>query len=121
MEEAKTVLKQIDVLLKKEQTLANKGINADLEALLDVRNQIQDLSSRYYEIVPQARYKNQLAPPIQSYSINGEMDKLSKLGDIEIASRILLGALYKQSEMHPVDYIHKAMNINMQYLPSGDE
>lgn len=36
--------------------------------------------------------------------------------NIEQASKILLGALYKQTEVHPIDYLHQALNFNIEFL-----
>jgi cation transport regulator ChaC len=33
------------------------------------------------------------------------------LSNIEFASKVLLGALLKQKEMNPIDYVYNAMNI----------
>lgn len=36
---------------------------------------------------------------------------LENLNNIEYASKVLLGALLKQKEMNPIDYVYHAMNM----------
>jgi hypothetical protein len=36
---------------------------------------------------------------------------LENLTNIEFASKILLGALYRQKEVNPIDYVHNALNL----------
>ena len=41
---------------------------------------------------------------------------LENLTDIEYASKILLGALSKQKEINPVDYVYHALNLQIEPL-----
>jgi len=67
-----------------------------------------------------AQYKNQIAPPMRNANfIKNTFTQLEQLREIEAASKILLGALYRQSEVHPVDYIYQALNIDIEHLPSS--
>jgi poly [ADP-ribose] polymerase len=38
------------------------------------------------------------------------------LSNIEKANKILLGALFNQTKMHPVDYVYEALNLQIEYL-----
>lgn len=98
-------------------------MQADYEALTLVREKISNQSSRYYELVPQSRYKDQIAPPLNNQNmLKQAFDNLNNLSDIERASKMLLGALFRQNEMHPIDYLHKALNIDMSFLqPTTNE
>jgi len=82
-----------------------------------VREATAELSSRYYELVPQSAYKNQIAPPLNNlHRLKASFDALAQLSNIEHANKILLGALYHQSSMHPADYVHQALNLDVKYL-----
>lgn len=50
------------------------------------------------------------------HALKQQFDALASLADIELASKLLLGALFRQSEMHPIDYIYHALNLPIQYL-----
>ncbi len=41
---------------------------------------------------------------------------LENLTNIEYASKVLLGALFKQKEMNPIDYVYNALNIQIEFL-----
>ena len=41
---------------------------------------------------------------------------LESLTNIEYASKVLLGALYKQKEMNPIDYVAHALNLQIESL-----
>ena len=120
---AKGILSEISDQVQADGELCRQGLGVDLAKLLEVRNKIQELSSRYYELIPLAAYKDQIAPPLASPQLlKVQYDSLSQLGDIEWASRILLGALYRQTEVHPVDYLLQAMGIKIEYiLPASEE
>ena len=49
--------------------ISKEGIRADFEKLTQVKEKISELSSRYYEIVPLANYKNQIAPPLNNHHL----------------------------------------------------
>jgi hypothetical protein len=73
---------------------------------------VSELSSRYYELIPLERYKNQIAPPLNNqHQIKQQYDILESLTNIEYASKVLLGALLRQKEINPIDYIYHAMNL----------
>lgn len=57
---------EIQEALKEDQELAKEGIKADFEKLTLVKEKISELSSRYYELIPQSKYKNQIARPINN-------------------------------------------------------
>jgi len=52
------ILKDIQAEVEKDNELAKKGFNADLEALQAVREKQTELSSRFYELIPLSKYKN---------------------------------------------------------------
>lgn len=43
-------------------------------------------------------------------------DDLSHLSNIEHASKLLLGALYRQLEVNPVDYIFQALAAKVEFV-----
>jgi poly [ADP-ribose] polymerase len=43
-------------------------------------------------------------------------DDLSHLSNIEHASKLLLGALYRQLEVNPVDYIFQALAVKVEFV-----
>jgi len=50
------------------------------------------------------------------HSVKQQYDLLETLNNIEYASKVLLGALLKQKEMNPIDYVYHAMNLMIEPL-----
>lgn len=69
-------------------------------------------------MIPQTRYRDTIAPPLGQHDIKQQQDRLTNLLDIERASKMLLGALYRQHEMNPVDYLDKCLTMDIEHLPS---
>lgn len=72
-------------------------------------------------MVPQTRYRNSVAPALDKSSIKSQYNSLSCLLDIERASKMLLGALYRQKEMNPIDYLHKGLNMEFEHLSASSD
>ena len=79
---------------------------------------MRELSYRYYELMPLERFKkNQIAPPLNNqHQLKQQYDLLDSLTNIEFASKVLLGALLRQKEMNPIDYVYQALNLNIEAL-----
>ena len=87
---------QIKEAVDEDIEISKGGIKADLAKLTEVKERISELTSRFYELIPLTQYKNQIAPPLNNHHvIKTQYDNLENLTNIEFASKILLGALYK--------------------------
>lgn len=64
MIEARGVLVEIQECIKEDIEISKEGIKADYDKLQAVKEKISELSSRYYELIPLARYRDQIAPPL---------------------------------------------------------
>jgi len=108
LSEAETILRDIGRLIPILQTSKNT------DEILTTKDEISDLSSRYYEIIPQKAYLHSLVPPIQHpNALKAAMDLIESLRNIELASQLVLGALYRQAEMHPLDYCYRSLRCEM--------
>lgn len=115
--EARNLLQDIQELIKEDIEISKDGIRADFDKLTAVKEKISELSSRYYELIPLSRYKNQIAPPLNNqHSVKTQYDMLDTLTNIEYASKVLLGALLRQKDMNPIDYVYHAMNLMIDPL-----
>ena len=65
-DEAKDTLNKIEELIATRDKLASKGIEADFDAVMKVKDDIYDLSSKYYELIPESKYALTIPPPINS-------------------------------------------------------
>ena len=98
IQEAKEFLSKIGDAIKIQDQLMQESQKErkepDYEKIREVKTLIADLSSRFYELIPHFQYKNEIAPPIQNDNmLKQKYDMLQDLNNIEMASKMLLGAL----------------------------
>lgn len=122
IQKARDYLKQIgdsiQELDKIQQDAMTKSTNEfDYDLIGKEKDNIADLSSRFYELIPHHEYRNQIAPPVTNANqLKQKVDMLNDLGNIEMASKILLGALQKAPEMNPIDYCFSSLNMKVNPL-----
>jgi ankyrin repeat protein/predicted DNA-binding WGR domain protein len=112
VEEAEEILSDIFRLVKELEKKLK-----DSEAILTIKEKICDLSNHYYELIPSSHYGESMVPPIQQrYLVQQEAEKLDSLRNIEIASKLILGALKNQQTIHPCDYIYRCLNTSIKLV-----
>lgn len=106
--DALQVLAQLeDVLTKLEGMPARPYAEAERKKLLSRREKMWFLSSRFYEFIPHAEYRDKMVPPIGNLNmLQQKSQMIINLIQIELASKILLGALYRAQSFatNPLDY-----------------
>ena len=114
----KETLEEAGELLEDIKTLINKLQKAKtVEVKLELKTQIADLSSRFYELIPMTIHSGGLVPPIQELSHVSNCHKIiENLKDYEVASKIFIGALRRQYEMNPLDYVVQSIPANIKTL-----
>ena len=79
------------------------------------------MSSEFYQLIPKSEMKDEVTRPIQNlHFLKNTFDMLDKLTNIEHSSRILLGALYRQYQFNPIQYIYESIGVKIQALEKGD-
>lgn len=109
---------------------------AERNKLLSLREKVWYLSSRFYEYIPHEEFRNKMVPPISN--MNMVMEKsamIQNLIQIEMASKILLGALYwaapinmdmvedafsLKARMNPLEYCLRASGMDFEVLNTED-
>lgn len=95
---------------------------SDTSIKIEIIQEVQDLSSRYYELIPIIHQTNTaVAPIIHPNIIKQNLDKLLLLRNIELASKVILGALHQQTIINPYDYIYTCLDTNIKCLENNDE
>ena len=83
-----------------------KTLKDKTEAIILKTNEIMDLSSRYYELIPKEKYKNSCILPFDRLDdVKNEIQIIDNLTYVEKAVNILLGANNKINTINPLDYI----------------
>jgi hypothetical protein len=84
---------------------------------------MMNLSSAYYEILPNASYIDSIPPPLHNkHNLQHTQRALEDLLNIEKATKILLGGQHSEAIMNPIDYAYKGLETNLHRLPrTSDE
>ena len=81
-----------------------------IDAIISKTNEIMVLSSRYYELIPKEKYRNQCILPFDTLEeVKKEIQIIDNLTYVEKAVNILLGANNKIKEVNPLDYIYYSL------------
>ena len=108
---------------KKEQSNNGeiKTLKDKTEAIILKTNEIMDLSSRYYELIPKEKYKNSCILPFDRLDdVKNEIQIIDNLTYVEKAVNILLGANNKISTINPLDYIYYSLQTYFELLKPFD-
>jgi len=112
--EARKILDKLSEIEKKLAEERVKGPDARVEVCEELYDQANEISSQYYELLPQASYKDFKPPPlINRQQLNAQYGIIEDLINIESASKILLGAQSKLKIMNPLDYCYKSLGIEL--------
>ena len=79
--------------------------------MMGYKEELLELSSRYYELVPSSRFVDTAPQAIeQKYMLSNEDNKILNLINIEKAVKIFLGAAHRINEINPMDYCLKSLD-----------
>ena len=107
--------------MKKLEELRKLHMRADYDAVAAAKTIISKISSEFFMIIPKSEHKDDVIRPIQHENqLKTVYDMLDQLSNIEFSSRLLLGALYRQYQYNPINYIYENMGVRIQALSKGD-
>jgi len=113
LNEAQQILFEIKECQEEEEAIRKlESGKQDLNKILDLKDKVAERSSRFYELIPDNRYRNCPVPPIESpYMLSEKSNMINSLLDFEISSKIILGALNNLFKINPLDYCFQSLNI----------
>lgn len=108
---AKDILAEIKNILESQfQRMYFQKTDSEFEAKQQLAERLADLSSQYFELIPMKENENSVTAPIANINmVRRHSDLLSTLMNVEFSSRLLLGALYRQYQVNPIEYIYDCM------------
>jgi hypothetical protein len=120
--QASHVLAQIKCSLEELTVLKSPADGViDAEAVRTKYEEVAQLSSQFYELIPHVEYNNQ---PISPFSNMEELklksDMLQSLENVHLGARLVMGA-EAHPELHPVDYCFQALDISLEELATGTD
>ena len=116
--QAFTLLKEMKKVAMELQEERNVDvIDSEPERIFELLDELSEMTSEYYELIPSTRYRTSAIPPMESLSaIDQNIMIVRELLEVEVAVKILLGARLKIKEMHPLDYCYNSLNIKLMEL-----
>eukprot|EP00743_Colponemidia_sp_Colp-15_P005554 GILK01005975.1.p1 GENE.GILK01005975.1~~GILK01005975.1.p1 ORF type:complete len:563 (+),score=114.38 GILK01005975.1:1076-2764(+) len=111
--QARTILQQLKDTITALQT-ERSSVSFDVEKIRTHQEKLLQLSSEFYELLPHSQFTHCAVPPISNETeLMSKINMIDSLTDMEIASKILLGAHYRKSTHSPLDYCFRALNVVM--------
>lgn len=118
--DGRQLLQQLEEHIKKLDELRREPI-PNMDEIVEIREAIYDLSSAYYELIPQRRFAHDAISPINNLEeIKNHTRMLDELVNIEAAVKILLGSMHRVKEISPLDYIYKCLEVKLDILRPDD-
>ena len=115
---ARTIL--VDIIEPSIKAKDKLGYNVDNDKsakFQDLMQKISTYSSEYFFLVPSDGYAYEKVPPIENeWDLKEQKQRLEYLIDISYTEKLLLGAMYKRREIHPLDYIYAGLQCNLKQL-----
>lgn len=120
VEEAKKLLVKIKPLVKDKSAIEERRAKNNTEALqqqlFEVLDEISELSSEYFHLMPKNNFEYTALKPIDmEHEWEAEMRRVEHILEFETAERILLGAQYRKKEINPLDYIFQVKRKFLTY------
>ncbi|XP_078592750.1 poly [ADP-ribose] polymerase tankyrase-like isoform X2 [Branchiostoma floridae x Branchiostoma japonicum] len=116
MEEGMKILGEIKKVVEK----AEKGQEEtfpDVEQYQEDMEKVAELSNKYYQLIPPGGFSHEKIRALNDQrDIKREFDKLASLMDLEVASKVLVGAHHKREEVNALDYVYRAIGCQIQLV-----
>ena len=95
--------------------------DSNLDEVLKTKEKISSKTSRFFELIPFRKYRQQPIPSIQrKIEVESYLNIINDLLDYEVSTKILLGATKNIENINPMDYCYKSLNIRMYTLKDSD-
>jgi len=120
--ECQKILEELKGIAETISSERTKGLTANLELLEEKFEKASELSNKYYELFPQEQYNTSRPPVLDDLAIIKQQEaNLDQVLNIEIASKILLGAQSRLGSIHPWDYCYNALGVHLDPLLKESE
>lgn len=122
-------LKFVRSLCEKHAALKQSRHQAETDQLASLLLQENDLldricgeSNEFYYLLPKPGHLFEKVPPVDSVDrVKEERKRLQFLSEFETSKSFILGAMLRQDEKHPLDYIYSALNCSIEILEEKSE
>lgn len=95
----------------------NESGEQDMDLATEIMEQIVEFTNELYELVPDRSVTTGKIQPLYSqHYINQKKASILSLLEVESSVKIILGAQFKQSQIHPLDYCYSAVGCKIMQL-----
>ncbi|XP_078675989.1 poly [ADP-ribose] polymerase tankyrase-like isoform X2 [Branchiostoma floridae x Branchiostoma belcheri] len=116
MEEGMKLLAEINTVVEKAEEQQKESF-PDVEKYQEDMEKVAELSNKYYQLIPPGNYSHErMGALVDQRAIKKEFEKLSSLMDLEVASKVLVGAHHKREEVNALDYVYRAIGCQIQLV-----
>lgn len=122
--EARQVLGQVVEELQRCEELRRSAnaLGGDVQEMLQHVQRLNDLSATFYQLIPHQEYAHS---PIQPFThlpdVQAKFTMIDNLLDVEVASKLVLGAQLRQAEVNPLEYMLHAMEVHLEDVRAAPE
>ena len=127
VEKANALLDELRPLSQRKNELENERYSTTNmeevnQKIFEVAQNIADLSSEYYYLMPKKGFSFTKLPPLDNeYALNDEKSRCLHVLELEVAERLILAARLRRLEINPLDYMYRALGANVRPLdPEND-
>lgn len=119
---ARDILHDLHGLADKLSDVQSRFTTEHLEEYRELNEQVSELSSEFYYLVPLQGYAYESLEPLRErHQVEQFIDRLTQLLELQYVGGILLGAQHRIKEMNPLDYIYRAIKTRIQMLPQDSQ
>jgi hypothetical protein len=112
-----SLLEAEKILNRLAEKIKEFEIENEVDRKIEILTGIQEMTSRFYELIPvNLDINSPVAPIVKLDELSPLFEKVFMLRDLEFASKIILAALYRQKEVSPFLYVLKAMEVSFQVV-----
>ncbi|KAL8586753.1 hypothetical protein ACOMHN_061266 [Nucella lapillus] len=82
---------------------------------------VSELSSNYFQLIPQKNFVYEKLRPLDRLKdFLRESKLITNLLDFEVSTKMMLGAMYRKTAVHPLDYVYSTMNCKLELMKEDD-
>lgn len=82
---------------------------------------MSELSSDYFQLIPQKNFVyEKLRPLDREDDYKKQVKLITNLLDFEVSTKMMLGAMFRKNEVHPLNYVYNCMKCKLQLMEEDE-
>jgi len=119
--EAKGIIAQLQAIVKELEEMKKAMPLTDMEKYAAGLEKVAHLSNEYYHLIPPSGYEFERIPILDDEEkLMEEWKSIETLLELEVAAKMMAGALHRINELNPLDYVYRCMGCKIQLMDETD-